>query len=134
MEITIANDYMNADKTITDFTNPYKTCSGCGNCCANMLPLTEKEIRVIQDYVKKHHITPHKVCFPLKDPMIDITCPFLDNNKKKDKCKIYQVRPSICRYFICSGQKDIMDNAMKDPVTDKRTVIDMKHTFFPDTK
>lgn len=31
----------------------------------------------------------------------DMICPFMDSRKKDKKCDIYEVRPMICREFIC---------------------------------
>ena len=36
----------------------------------------------------------------LSEKMIDLTCPF--RNNKERKCDIYEVRPKICRSFICN--------------------------------
>ena len=77
-------------------------CTGCGSCCSNLLTMTEKEIRTIKQYIKPHGITQQMHCIPLAQPILDLTCPFLNNGKKTEKCTIYEVRPAICRYFICS--------------------------------
>lgn len=76
-------------------------CTGCGNCCSNLLPMTDKEIEVIRKYIKKHHIKEHRHFAPLANPSLDLTCPFLNGSKKTEKCEIYEVRPHICREFIC---------------------------------
>lgn len=31
-------------------------CSQCGNCCSNLLPMSQKEIDVIRRYIRKKHI------------------------------------------------------------------------------
>jgi Fe-S-cluster containining protein len=33
-------------------------------------------------------------------------CPFCDLAKEKDKCRIYEVRPRVCRTYICSKKVD----------------------------
>ena len=41
-------------------------CTQCGNCCSNLLPMTEDEIATIRKYIKKHHIkerTSHIHCW-----------------------------------------------------------------------
>lgn len=76
-------------------------CTGCGECCSNLLPMTNEEITTIRKYIKKHNIKENKHIFPLANHLIDMTCPFLDDSKKCDKCKIYEVRPKICRDFSC---------------------------------
>ena len=77
-------------------------CTGCGACCSNLLPMTDKEIEVIHRYIKKHNIKERKRILPLSKPVLDLTCPFLDESKKGEKCRIYKVRPAICRCFLCS--------------------------------
>lgn len=62
-------------------------CTGCGECCSNLLPITDAEIRKIKAYMKlkqqKHGVAPLRAGF-------DIKCPFLDESKEK-KCTIYPV-------------------------------------------
>lgn len=31
-------------------------CSGCGECCADLLPLTKGEIKRLRDYARKHQL------------------------------------------------------------------------------
>lgn len=83
----------------TDLTIGGK-CSQCGACCATFLPLSDREIRRIRAYIKRHHILP--VRHSDDDSVIDGVCPFCDTSKEREKCRIYKVRPNICRRFICS--------------------------------
>lgn len=71
-------------------------CSGCGECCGDILHLSRKEIKRIAKYIKQNKIeaTPRNILVAY-----DNTCPFRDNANKK--CKIYEVRPDICRVFKC---------------------------------
>ena len=88
-----------------DFTKKGK-CTGCGACCSNLLPMTDDEIVVIKQYVKANNIKEQShIVAPLATPTIDLTCPFLDNSKSCDKCAIYEVRPKICRDFICDPKQ-----------------------------
>lgn len=80
-------------------------CTGCGNCCSNILPMTDKEIEVIQRYIKKNHIKECKHTIPLANPFLDMTFPFLNTDKKTKKCTIYSVRPNICRKFSCDPEQ-----------------------------
>lgn len=80
-------------------------CTGCGNCCSNILPMTDKEIEAIRRYIKKHHIKECKHRIPLAKPVLDMTCPFLNTDKKTEKCTIYSVRPNICRKFSCDPEQ-----------------------------
>ena len=86
------------DDNIYNFTKGGK-CSGCGGCCSNLLPMSQKEVDVIHRYIKKHHIKECKHLLPVATPALDMTCPFRDNDKKI--CTIYEVRPDICKKFIC---------------------------------
>ena len=75
-------------------------CSGCGECCTDVLPLTDRELKIIKDYAKAHGLKEHRQA-PFFDPgAIDFTCPF--RNQIEHRCDIYPVRPKICRSFICS--------------------------------
>ena len=80
-------------------------CIGCGQCCSNILPMTDEEIKTIRKYVKKYNIKENKHLIPFTEPIFDMTCPFLDDSKSCDKCKIYEVRPKICRDFICDPKQ-----------------------------
>ena len=91
------------EMTITDFTIDGK-CSGCGECCSNMLPMSADEVRQIKTYIKKHNIKEQRHNF-LQG--IDMTCPFRDELNRK--CLVYEVRPAICREFVCNHTiEDIM--------------------------
>lgn len=84
---------------IYNFTKDGK-CSECGQCCSALLPLSQQELRTIKKYVKKHGLKPHNHDV-LSTAQLDLTCPFLNNNKGK-RCDIYEVRPKICRVFVCN--------------------------------
>ena len=75
-------------------------CSNCGECCADLLPVTPEEIKRIKAYVEKHHIK-ERNDKPFYDPnATDLTCPL--RNNKEQRCEVYPVRPLICRQFICT--------------------------------
>lgn len=69
-------------------------CTGCGACCSSILPMSRKEISKIRGYIKKHNVEVSAV-------IDDIDCPFMDRGKKTERCKIYPVRPRICREYKC---------------------------------
>ena len=48
---------------VKDFTINGK-CSGCGNCCANFLPVSNVEVDRIRRYIKKHGIKEQLRRFP----------------------------------------------------------------------
>lgn len=89
---------------VFDKTN-HGECSQCGACCSNALPMSKEEIGKIRKYIKENNIKEYKRVFPLKNPTINMTCPFMDDSKQKEKCRIYPVRPEICRQFICCPEK-----------------------------
>ena len=84
-------------------------CSRCGACCAAMLPLTRKEEKRIRDYIKNHDIKPE---FFQNLTSINLQCCFYDRTEKK--CKIYEVRPSICRSFKCDKNNDTIEKEKFD--------------------
>lgn len=77
-------------------------CTQCGACCSNLLPLTDKEIKRIRGYIKKHQIEEYKYMIP-----------------------IYPVRPEICRQFICSPlkRKPFISN-------ENYHIVDVRKEFF----
>jgi hypothetical protein len=105
-------------------------CTGCGECCTNLLPMTDSEIVTIRRYIIKHGIRQRvrKMNF-LSDPVMDMTCPFLDDSKKKDKCTIYPVRPQVCRSFNCRKYAEgILPNVTRSLLEAKPR--DVRHTFY----
>ena len=124
-------DYMTKEQTITDFTCN-GTCSECGNCCSNSLPMTDKEVNIIQNYVERNKIRPHVLNMPLATPVLDLTCPFLSYDRKTHRCNIYPVRPYICRYYLCCNKEqnpvELLSNEhFADPTFCTRNV---RQTFF----
>lgn len=103
-------------------------CSGCGNCCSNILPMSQKEVEAIHRYIKKHGIKECKHLFPVAVPMLDMTCPFLDMDKKSEKCRIYPVRPEICKQFICDNQQRMKHN--RKLLGQTRKVVCVRETFY----
>lgn len=105
-------------------------CTGCGECCSNLLPMTDSEVATIRRYIIKHGIRQRvrKMNF-LSDPVMDMTCPFLDDSKTKDKCTIYPVRPQICRSFNCRKHAEgILPNVTRSLLEAK--LRDVRHTFY----
>lgn len=103
-------------------------CAGCGNCCSNILPMTDKEIEVIRRYIKKNHIKERKHGIPLANPILDMTCPFLNTDKKTEKCTIYSVRPAICRCFICSEPNGALKH--KELWSGVRNPVNVREVFY----
>ena len=109
---------------VYDFTDDGK-CTQCGACCSNYLPMTQKEVDVIHRFVKKHDIKEFKHLFPVSNDTFDMTCPFMDDSKLKEKCRIYSVRPEICKQFICSKEKKPFNGHWQ-----QYSVVDMRKEFY----
>ena len=109
---------------VHDFTTD-GACSQCGQCCGDILPLSQKEIDQIRRYVRKNGIKAEVHCPPTVAPVADYTCPF--RNEMLKKCNIYEIRPLICRDFICSKPPTDADKLL---FSDKRKAISMRKTFF----
>lgn len=102
-------------------------CSGCGNCCGNILPISSKEIKRIKRYIEKHDIKEQIRRFPTANPTIDMQCPFRDDIGRR--CTIYPVRPMICQDFRCDKpRKYIQMNKVK--YDGKYAPTDMRAVFF----
>ena len=115
------------DDNIYNFTVNGK-CSQCGACCSDLLPMSEKEIREIRRFIKKNGITECKHLLPTANQCMDMTCPFLDTDKKSEKCRIYPVRPAICRQFICDSEKRAKHN--RELLKQTRRIVDVRREFF----
>ncbi len=103
-------------------------CTQCGKCCSNLLPMTDEEINIIRKYIKRHHIKEHRHFLPLAEPAIDMTCPFLNDDKKTEKCNIYPVKPFICTAFLCSEPKGALTH--KELYREKRKIVNLRKEFF----
>ena len=113
------------DDNIYNFTKDGK-CSGCGGCCSNLLPMSQKEVDVIHRYIKKHHVKECKHLLPVAKQAFDMTCPFRDNDKKI--CTIYEVRPEICEQFICDSEQRAKRN--RKLLGQTRNVVDVRSEFY----
>ena len=115
------------DDNIYNFTVNGK-CIQCGECCSDLLPMSEKEIREIHRFIEKNGITECKHLLPTANPCMDMKCPFLDTDKKSEKCRIYPVRPAICRQFICDSEKRAKHN--RELLKQTRRIVDVRREFF----
>lgn len=103
-------------------------CSCCGDCCSNRLPMNQEEIKEIKYYIKLHDIKPtiRKSILDVR-PVLDLRCPFLDETKEL-KCKIYPVRPQICREFICNVGREFVPS--KEVLDGRHHNVNVRETFF----
>lgn len=120
----------NMEHGVYDFTVNGE-CSQCGACCSNMLWLSDGEITRIRRYIKKHHIKEQKHTAPAvlaEPPKFDLTCPFLNEDRKDKKCTIYPVKPLVCSCFICSDPDGARNH--KELYEEKRKIVGMREVFF----
>ena len=114
-------------------------CSRCGECCTSLIPITRKEEKRIRNHIKDKNIEPE---FFQNDKSINLKCCFYDIEKKK--CKIYEVRPSICRSFKCNRkikdlEKEKMENHKRsywNHIKDNKesNITDMRLLFYDDPR
>ena len=113
---------------VFDFTKDGK-CTGCGKCCSNFLPMSDEEVKKIKRYMKNNNIHECKHLPPTRKVALDITCPFLNNDKENKRCEIYPVRPLICRVFCCNQPPSTV-RFNRDEFCRTRKVHNMRDTFF----
>lgn len=101
-------------------------CSGCGSCCADILPMTRAEIDAIRKYVRAHGIKARSHIGPAIK--FDATCPFRDNLTKS--CVIYDLRPSICRVYTCNHGK--IDKTPEELQGKEYRIMSLRHEIFGD--
>ncbi len=115
------------ERKAVDFTNNGR-CSGCGNCCSNILPVSDAEVKRIREYIRKHGIKEQKKLYANPDSL-DMTCPFRDDANRK--CTIYEVRPAICRVYKCDNDaKGIRPKELLRVQKDVDGIVLMRGTFF----
>lgn len=103
-------------------------CSGCGECCSNLLPMTRREIDAIRKYVRSYGIKPRKHFIPTRNPVLDGICPFRDNANRR--CTIYEARPAVCRIYRCDkAAHGDFSGEMPGEFSDYR-LVNVRETFF----
>ena len=123
------NDFRNGDYDLTDNGE----CKpGCSECCGRFLPVSNNEIVRIRRYIEKHNIKPCRHGLMLRNIPLDFNCPFLDESKDKEKCRIYTARPLICKLYKCDQNMD--KEAEMQFAKQANFPIDMWRVFFPDSK
>ena len=122
-----------------NYCNKCGNCSRCGNCCTAMIPLTRKEEKRIRNYIQENKIEPE---YFQDEKNMNLQCCFYDRENKK--CKIYEVRPSICKTFKCN-RNEIELNKERDNnhrraywnnITDGKesNITDMRLLFYNDAR
>lgn len=111
----IVETIINGNVKITDNSVCGK-CSKCGECCTNLLPISQKELDTIQKYVIDNKIRPQTQMLVMQNRS---TCPYYNGKK----CLIYEVRPLICKEFYCYKKPDI--ETSKKFINDEYITVDM---------
>ena len=107
---------------LTNFTHA-GMCSNCGECCSDFLSLSKEEIKVIDEYIKKHKVEQHN------KGSLNSRCPF--RNDFLRKCDIYEARPYICRVFKCDTQPEEAQ-FRRDEINKSRKPYSLAEVFFKD--
>ena len=104
------------------------SCKKCGDCCSNLLPLSQCEIQNIKAFTLEHNIQPvqHEKDFD----GYDASCPFLNED---NRCNIYNIRPLICKVFTCKHKAPKKKQALK-LIRENRELCDVRATFFGDAQ
>ena len=87
-------DMPKEDKVINNTCNG--KCSNCGQCCGLFIPFNDDDIDRIKKYVKANDIKQTNRINVLTG-VFNAHCCFLDT--VNHKCKIYPVRPYVCRDY-----------------------------------
>ena len=120
---TLNKIYQDMKNGVTDLTDNGR-CTGCGECCTCLLPVSDLELKRIKRFVKRNHIKVQKRNFI--NSALDLTCPFMRMDSTNEKCLIYPVRPDICAKFKCDHAKQ--DIWYAGDKSDKR-LVNMREEF-----
>jgi Fe-S-cluster containining protein len=79
-------------------------CKRCGQCCKIPVHVTPKEVERIARQVKLH---PREFCVDVKGlSYLKHPCPFFEESNKQ--CKIYNIRPEVCRLYPFETSRPIL--------------------------
>ena len=106
-------------------------CSNCGECCTDLLPLSAEEVRRLKAYARKHGLKEHTQAPFFAAGATDLTCPF--RNQAEGKCDVYEVRPRICRSFVCTKTREQAKHD-RDLLHQKRPTHSLRYEIFGNTK
>lgn len=108
---------------VTDLTTNGHCPEGCGECCSNLLPCTEYELDRLARYAKDHNIMMVKehASIPMANKVIDMCCPF--RNEEKRICEVYDVRPAICKEYMCNFTRGVYTQGMLKMIAHKPIML-----------
>lgn len=110
-------------------------CQRSGLCCSNLLQLNRKEIERIRRHVRLSDLEPEEKHIVETRPGVFVeSCPFLDSNGGtfvNTRCRIHDIRPAVCRNFICDD-KIMIERYIRneDSTEDSVGLVDLRKTFF----
>lgn len=115
-----AIDFSNENGDFNKLNNYYDNissgkCNGCGKCCYESVQTNFIEFLNIINFLKNdpsllEDILNQVEHYYMHDLFQNNTCPMLDNN---NRCKIYSVRPLVCRLFGHYSQEDHEKNYLE---------------------
>lgn len=110
---TVARDLATEPTDLTDGGQ----CSRCGGCCSSVLPLGDEDIARLRSFIADTGFEPS---LPDGHDVIYMHCPFLveDKTAGTKSCAAYDVRPGVCRVFICSNSNAANAKAWADAYGD----------------
>lgn len=103
-------------------------CSSCGECCTDLLPLNDAEVKRIKSYAERHNLKENRHNLFWDKNATDLTCPF--RNNKLNICEVYPVRPVICREFICSKSLEQAKADRDSVISQSRSIRSLRYEVF----
>jgi len=79
-------------------------CKRCGQCCELPVHVTPKEVKRIARQTK---LQPREFCMDVEGLVyLKHPCPFFEESEKR--CKIYNIRPEVCRLYPFETSRPIL--------------------------
>lgn len=103
-------------------------CSSCGECCTDMLPLNDAEVKRLKAYAERHNLKENRHNLFWDKNATDLTCPF--RNNELNICEVYPVRPVICREFICSKSLEQAKVDRDSVISQSRSIRSLRYEVF----
>lgn len=103
-------------------------CSSCGECCTDLLPLNEAEVKRLKAYAERHNLKENRHNLFWDKNATDLTCPFRNNDLKI--CEVYPVRPVICREFICAKPLEQAKKDRNSVLSQSRSIHSLRYEVF----
>lgn len=100
-----------ADKVLEHFS-----CHRCGLCCEAPVGVTEKEVKKVAKFTK---MRPSEFCKEYRGVLyFKHPCPFFGEDEEGNKaCRIYPVRPEVCRLYPFDASRTILQAIDRCPMS-----------------